>query len=202
MGAMQPMEMPEFWDTINRLPLKYAAIAALTAGTGNRISETLSLRWPDIIDSLGHIREDIRLIRLKTRNEKFNRKTIYIPQSLRKYILQYYEQQDKNGHTGVIDYVFPGAKGKPMKRQTVWRYFRNLLGPGNGTHWMRKTFARNVFQEIINENPEDKVVLTMATVYVQSLLGHARFETTVNYLGFSAPPDKKKLLNKVFAHDE
>lgn len=68
MGKMKPQPIADCRAILERLPTKYAALAALGIATGGRIAELLSLRRGDLIDrDTMDIRPEIRILKLKSR---------------------------------------------------------------------------------------------------------------------------------------
>ena len=89
---------------------------------------------------------------------------------------------EETGYDRPDDFVFRGSGGKHLSRLTCARFFRSRLGPGYGTHWMRKTFAGEMFRHFLADNVRDPM---RALELVRQALGHARIDTTVKYLGIT-----------------
>ena len=103
-----------------------------------------------------------------------------IPPAYRPYIIRHLIREDQKGYDRPDDLIFRGKMGKPLSRLTVYHIFRTMLGEGYGTHWMRKTFAQELFRYFIQDNPADPM---RALELTRRALGHARIDTTVKYLG-------------------
>ena len=69
-----------------------------------------------------------------------------------------------------------------MLTGVVYHIFREKLGEGYGTHWMRKTFAQELFRYFMHQNTADPM---RALELTKRALGHARIDTTIRYLGIT-----------------
>ena len=68
---MKPEPIEEARAILDRLPTKYAALAALGVSCGGRISELLTMRRCDLIDSQKMtLRDEIRIVKLKSRPKR------------------------------------------------------------------------------------------------------------------------------------
>ncbi len=180
MSGMKRLELTDALELCRRLPVKYAAIAAIGVPTGCRISEITALRRRDLIDSAtGELRETVAFLKLKARKGPKSRK-MTIPATWRKFIVRHLNAEAERGHTGPEEFVFRGQNGKALSRLAVYRFFRETLGPEHGTHWMRKTFAYEMFRHFQRRTPGDPL---RALELTRRALGHERIETTVRYLG-------------------
>ena len=177
MSGMRSLPLPEVVRLLEDLPVKYAALTAIGVTTGCRITEILSLRRFDLLTREGHLKERIAFLKLKGRGGKVAHRKLAIPESYRPIILR---SEETRGYDRPDDLVFRGQLGRPLSRLTVYRRFREILGEGYGTHWMRKTFAQELFRYFIRENPADPM---RALELTRQALGHARIDTTVKYLG-------------------
>lgn len=179
MPGMKRLELAAALELCRRLPVKYAAIVAIGVPTGCRISEITALRRRDLIDARGCFREEIAFLRLKARRGPRTRK-IGIPEKWRIFVVRHLEQEAERGHTGPDEFVFRGKNGKALSRLTVYSFFRGILGPGHGTHWMRKTFAYEMFREFMSRYATDPL---RALELTRLSLGHEQLQTTIRYLG-------------------
>jgi site-specific recombinase XerD len=103
-----------------------------------------------------------------------------IPPDFHVFIYRHLRSEEQRGHDMPTDWIFRGKKGNHLLRQTAYKKFYNFLGSGYGTHWMRKTFAGELFRYLLRENPADPM---RALELCRKALGHARIDTTVKYLG-------------------
>lgn len=198
---MRPLPLPEVEDLIRGEPLKYAALIALGVTTGCRITELLLLRRFDLLTPEGAMKEVIRFRKLKTRRKekkarrgrpaKARRESpgyaegsagreLAVPDGWREVVADHLIAEELRGYDRPDDWVFRGKVGEHLSRQTVYRHFRERLGQGHGTHWMRKTFAREMVVELEKSLPEGEK--HQAPMLLQKAMGHARLESTLHYL--------------------
>lgn len=180
MSRMNGMPLKDACKLLDRLPVKYAALAALGLSTGARISEILALRRGDLFDALGALRTELTMVRLKRGGGRRYRDAkiypVYAP-----YVMRHLDAESRRGIFWSDDFVFRGAGGRRLSRGAAWSFFRDILGPGYGTHWMRKTHAQALYAALRADTPDDP---GRALVMTGEALGHARIENTVKYLGF------------------
>ncbi len=192
MSGMKSLPLAKVADLVPALPAKYAAIAAIGVTTGCRITEILSLRRFDLLTRDGKLKDRIAFLKLKNtrRNAKPDRasqpklthRKLSIPRAYRPFILRHLRDEERRGYDRPDDLVFRGTLGRALSRLTVYRFFRARLGEGYGTHWMRKTFAQELFRYFVNENRNDPM---RALELTRRALGHAQLDTTVKYLGIT-----------------
>lgn len=182
MPGMRSIPLKQLLQLLETLPAKYAALAALGATTGCRISELLVLQRHDLLDRDGHFKEEIAFVKLKTGSDKVIHRKLSVPEDFRVFVIRHLLEEEQRGHEMPTDYVFRGKNGKPLTRQTAYKKFYAILGSGFGTHWMRKTFAQEIFKFLLNENIRDPM---RALELTRKALGHARIDTTVKYLGIN-----------------
>lgn len=188
MGRMQRLSFLDAKAAVSCFPPKMAAIAALGVSCGCRIAEILQLRVGDVFNEFGDFRSPVRFPKLKTKKGRFGRKEKFasdwrdlpIPDSWQPLIRRHYNREIMRGHGGQEEYLFRGSHGRALSYDTVYNYFRAQLGPCHGTHWMRKTFAFEMYEYYKGKGYD---TLNAARL-VQKLLGHARLDTTLAYLGF------------------
>lgn len=184
MAGMKSIPLPEVLELLRSLPVKYAAIVAIGVTTGCRISELLALRRFDLIDRDGNFRDRISFLLLKKKKKKCStvHRKLRIPEDFRPFVAEHLNRDARKGYERPDHYVFRGKCGRHLTRQTVYRMFRNLLGEGHGTHWMRKTFAQLIFHFFLRDNPADPM---RALELTRKALAHERIDTTVKYLGIT-----------------
>lgn len=179
---MKSLPLPEVVNLLDALPTKYACLAAIGVTTGCRITELLLLQRHDLLDRDGRLKEEISFVKLKAlkKSSKVVHRKLSIPECYHTYIYRHLKEEESRGYDMPHNYVFRGKLGRPLLRQTAYNVFREYLGSGHGTHWMRKTFAREIFGYFMNENIRDPM---RALELTREALGHARLDTTVKYLG-------------------
>lgn len=182
MPGMRSLPLPEVLNLLERLDIKYAALAAMGVTTGCRISELLLLRRFDLISPEGKIKDRIKFVQLKTKSENIRHRQLIIPPDFQDAVKKHLQQDSQRGYERPDDYVFRGTKGRALSRRTCYRVFREILGPGYGTHWMRKTFAQELYKYFLEQTPND---MLRALDLTRQALGHARIDTTIKYLGLN-----------------
>lgn len=162
-------------------PHTYAALLALLASTGLRVSEALSLRLADIT-------ADGLLIR-KT---KF-RKSRLVPlhdsaaAGLQRYLMR------RRRHSSDDDHVFIGEQGRPLPYHAVHSTFLTLLRraglwPAPGSHRPRLHDLRHAFAtRALQASPAGRRHISQHMTALATYLGHVNIYSTYWYL--QAAPD-------------
>ena len=182
MPGMKALPLPEVLQLLDKLPLKYQALCAIGVTTGCRITEILKLRRFDLLTREGKLKDHIAFLKLKTKSGRIMHRKIAIPEAYRPYIMRHLLREEEKGYDRPDDIVFRGHRGSPLSRVTAYHIFREKLGEGYGTHWMRKTFAKEMFEFFMRQNTKDPM---RALELTRKALGHARLDTTVRYLGIT-----------------
>jgi len=150
-----------------KMALRDAAVLELLYAAGLRVSELISLRKQDVNLEAGF---------LVASGKRSKERMVPIGSYAREVIKLYLEQQQPKG-----SYLFPGRKGTPMTRQTVWKLVRRyglLLEQGSlYPHMLRHTFATHLLEGGADLRS------------VQILLGHEDISTTQIYTHI----DRKRL---------
>lgn len=202
MPGMKALPLPDVPKLMEKLPVKYQAVCAVGVTTGCRISEILNLRRFDLLTREGTLKDRIAFLKLKTKNGKTLHRKIAVPEAYRPFIMRHLLQEEEKGYDRPDDMVFRGQMGKPLSRLTVYHVFRQNLGEGYGTHWMRKTFAQEMFRHFLHRNAADPM---RALELTRRALGHARLDTTVRYLGIteeSIEEAQNAIFNTETLHDK
>lgn len=182
MPGMKSLPLPEVLKLLDKLPTKYQALCAIGVTTGCRITEILQLRRFDLLTREGSLKNPIAFLKLKSRSTKIVHRKITIPAAYHPYILRHLMDEEKKGYDRPDDLIFRGHLGQPLSRLTAYHIFRSFLGEGYGTHWMRKTFAKELFYYFLKQNNKDPM---RALELTRHALGHVRLDTTVRYLGIT-----------------
>lgn len=139
---------------------------------GLRASDTLSLKWEDLID-----KDEFQLIEKKTKKKR----DIKINQQLRRHISDCY---DKIKPIGQYEFMFLSQKGSVFSLQRINIILKNLKKQYNlkiknfSSHSLRKCFGREIFNRSA-ENAE------LAIVKLSQLFNHSNSSVTRRYLGIS-----------------
>jgi integrase len=134
-----------------------------------RISDIITLKYSDLFDSNGKIKNYLQLHEQKTKKSKKIKLNKLIKQEIIKYV-------NKNNISG-DDYLFHSLKNKDkhLDRTNAWRVLKRSadnVGIQNfGTHSMRKTLAYYIYQSTKNLS------------LVMKMLNHQNPAVTLRYIG-------------------
>ena len=157
---------------------KMSLLIALGCFTGLRISDILSLRWNQILDT-----EEFTIIEHKTKKKR----TIRVNLQLKKHIRDCYEHIQP---VGINAPILISQKGTVFSIQRINEVLKEIkrkyrLQIGNfSCHSLRKTFGRQVYN-MNNDNSE------LALVKLMELFNHSSVSITKRYLGLR----QEELLN-------
>lgn len=158
-------------------PDRDRALFALGVSSGLRISELLSLTLGDVIQN-GRFADRIAVARKNVKKKTEGRIVLFHPE-VRALVEVWVNELCKNGHNSPDTPLFKSTgKPKAISRITAWRIFTAAFEVCEmtgklGTHSMRKTLARRVY-----EGSGKDLMKT------QKALGHSRITSTVSYLSF------------------
>lgn len=156
--------------------LRDRTLFLLGVTTGFRISELLSMDVEDVHDGR-EVRDRVRVARRNVKGSKSGQSVSINPQ-VAKIIALHIE----GGELRAGDPLFKSQKGGAITRQRAWQILKagfedaGLLGAEGelGTHSLRKTFARYMWERSDND-----------IFFVQKALRHASPASTVAYLSFA-----------------
>lgn len=157
---------------------KMSLLIALGCFTGLRISDILSLRWNQILDT-----DEFTIIERKTKKKR----TIRVNLQLKKHIRDCYEHIQP---VGINAPILISQKGTVFSIQRINGVLKEIkkkyrLQIGNfSCHSLRKTFGRQVYN-MNNDNSE------LALVKLMELFNHSSVSITKRYLGLR----QEELLN-------
>jgi len=157
---------------------KMSLLIALGCFTGLRISDILSLRWNQILDT-----EEFTIIEHKTKKKR----TIRVNLQLKKHIRDCYEHIEP---VGINAPILISQKGTVFSVQRINEVLKEIkrkyrLQIGNfSCHSLRKTFGRQVY----NMNSDSS---ELALVKLMELFNHSSVSITKRYLGLR----QEELLN-------
>ena len=157
---------------------KMSLLIALGCFTGLRISDILSLRWNQILDT-----DEFTIIEHKTKKKR----TIRVNLQLRKHIRDCYEHIEP---VGINAPILISQKGTVFSIQRINGVLKEIkkkyrLQIGNfSCHSLRKTFGRQVYN-MNSDNSE------LALVKLMELFNHSSVSITKRYLGLR----QEELLN-------
>ena len=141
--------------------LKHRTMLMTKYATGLRVGELVQLQIPDL-------RSDRMLVLVRNGKGSKQRYTLLSTELLR--TLREYWREYRPGH-----WLFASPRGGPLSRGTVQRVYQNArhragLGPGDGIHCLRHSFATHLLEAGVD------------LVTIQRLLGHRHLSTTSRYL--------------------
>ena len=157
---------------------KMSLLIALGCFTGLRLSDTLALRWNQILDA-----EEFTITEIKTGKQR----TIRINMQLQQHIRDCYEHINP---VGINAPVLISQKGTVYTVQRINVMLKEIKNKykwhiGNfSCHSLRKTFGRQVYN-MNNDNSE------LALVKLMELFNHSSVSITKRYLGLR----QEELLN-------
>lgn len=198
MSGCRPLTVREIDKIISSLSASHVdqrnrCLVLLGLYTGFRISELLSLRVGDVIQSCV-VRDRVKVERANMKGKKTSR-SVVLNEGARRALAQWlavlYRWRDNKPDL----YLFQSQKGGHISRRQAARIIGNLaqklgLPPNVGTHSMRKTFAQKIYEMACaswrpGQHPPIHIV--------QAALGHSSVDVTERYLGL----DVKKVDNAV-----
>ena len=159
-----------------RFAARDRALFTLGVKTGLRISEILSLKISDIFQH-GRIVERVYVQRKNIKGKTHGRTVLLHPEVKQAVALWLNESAEiPSDYT----YLFKSRKGsnQPISRKQAWRILDTLISRVGlsgkfGTHTMRKSFAKKIYE-----------LLDHDLVKTQKSLGHVSIQSTVSYLSF------------------
>ena len=154
------------------------ALFLLGVKSGFRISELLSLRLRDVLQS-GRLVERVTVER-RNMKKKLEGRTVLLHPEARAALAAWLEELGQHAELIGDTFVFQSRKGgnRPITRVQAYRILHEAcdaceLTGKLGTHSMRKTFANKVYDALDND-----------LVKTQRALGHRNVNSTVQYLSF------------------
>lgn len=158
-------------------------IALITLGfcTGFRISELLSIKISDVVDSRNRIYESVS-VKAENMKTKIGR-TVKLNTDAKKALSKLAAARTKAGALP-CEPLFASRKSsdgvRAISRVQAWRVIQvlcelaDVIAKGVGTHSLRKTFAARIYEAVKGELGK-----------VQIALGHANIGSTISYLSFN-----------------
>ncbi len=130
-------KIKQIYYLLNGRDKKYGLLFKFGLNTGLRISDIISIKVKDILNSSGEYRDYLILKEMKTGKEK----KIKLNDALRKNINSYLKETKLNYES----YLFPSRKGGYIGRVQAYRVLKEaakICGVENfGTHSLRKTWG-------------------------------------------------------------
>lgn len=191
----------------------------LGCNCGLRCGELLSLKWGQILLANGEVPKKITFIEEKNskrddfgeliREEAHNRE-VYINETVKEaiylyvrskpvierddYVFKsesrsaaYYSARRKEGIGAKEDHLTIGSVNKILKK--MFKETLEIVDLNVSTHSMRKTFARQILDNCPPGHYHD------ALRFLQMMLGHAKIESTLHYIGITGEEIEKAFMD-------
>lgn len=182
MKGCRPLTEDEVANVLQSFGGQYAArdkaLFLLGTKSGFRISELLSLRLADVLQSSRLV--DRVTVRRANMKKKVEGRTVLLHPEAKTALAVWIDQLKAAGYLTADSFVFQSRKGanRPVGRAHAWRVLRDAYAVNDltgklGTHSMRKTFANRVYERLDRD-----------LVRTQRALGHRNINSTVSYLSF------------------
>jgi len=180
--ALGAAEMEQVLEHVNagRHAHRNRCFILLTHLAGLRVGEVASLRWLDVMNADGQIKEEVRLLPEMTKGK--HARTVFISTRLRQELQQY---ADIYRRAAPLDcplfYSQKGARSgftANSLTQTIAKLYRGAGLDGATSHSGRRTFLTN----LANKGTAIHLLRTLA--------GHRSISTTATYL-YSSPTQLK-----------
>ncbi len=173
MNVVEPIRNVSAISTMKRLMLAdgqymYHLLFTLGINTGLRVSDILLLKYEDLLDNRGRIKQSFDISEMKTSK----RRKVTINKSVHKALELMLENTDSRK-----GYIFV-KRQIPVSRSTVWRVLNKYAKEAGlhqkiGTHTMRKTFGFHLYKKGIDVSR------------IQYLLNHSSPKDTLRYIGIT-----------------
>jgi len=170
----------------SKRPLRDACLFTLGVNTGLRISELLSIKFSDLFDAAGRVR-DVLIIEKAHCKGKQRRREIPLSPLAKTAIYQAAEEAFSLGRSKPHESFFPSASHSgPISRQQAYKIISSALKAAGitktrGTHTARKTYATLLLEKVENEYRAGRLKV-FPLIAVQLGLGHQDLKTTQRYL--------------------
>jgi integrase/recombinase XerD len=163
------------------------ALFRLGVNTGFRISELLSLTVGDVLLPTGELAERVTVQRGSMKGKRESR-TVRLNQRAREALMPWLAELAERGFIHRDDPLFPSLRTKEnLGRTQGWRVVHDACRAAGhhgrlGSHTMRKTFANNIYQELLARLAMGEPVDPFRST--SKLLGHKDIKSTDQYLSF------------------
>lgn len=193
MKGCRPLTESEIKDVLASFGGEYAArdraLFVLGCLSGFRVSELLSLKVKDVLTPAGLVAEWVTVARQNMKKKTEGRSVPMNPKA-RAAVGDWVHELQAQGYKSGDFFLFLSRKGgnRPLTRQAVHQilkdaYLVNGLGGKTGTHSMRKTFAKSVYQAAVKLARAGQAVDPLT--FCQKALGHKNVNSTISYLSFN-----------------
>jgi len=203
MKGCRPLTETEQKDVLESFGGEFAtrdrALFTLGVLSGFRVSELLSLRVGVVTTPAGAVAEWVHVER-RSMKKKTEGRTVPLNPKARAAIGLWVEELRAGGHLSPDTFLFLSRKGgnRPLTRQAVHGILKGVYAANNisgqtGTHSMRKTFAKAMYQAAVQLAQTGQAVDPLT--FCQKALGHRNINSTVSYLSFNESLLTETILN-------
>lgn len=191
MKGCRPLSGPEVKEVIGSIRGRFAsrdrALIILGTKSGFRISELLSLRIGDIVQA-GNMVDKVTVSRSRMK-KKLEGRTVTLHPEARNALASWVDELRTLGYMEESSFVFQSRKGanRSIDRVQAYRIIRQAVVKSGltgkiGTHTMRKTFANNVYQHLLDRRAKGEAIDPFRLT--SKALGHRNINSTDSYLSF------------------
>ncbi len=184
MNGCRPLTIEEIQQTLENFRGVFAtrnrALFMLGICTGFRISELLSMKVGDLVDIDGELQSHVTVGK-KDMKKKLRSRTVLLAPEYEGFLWPWITQIRKWRLVKSRNHLFCKYDGQPISRIVAYRVLKRAYKAAGikgkvATHSMRKTYARNAFEEHKKTDPGNALRLTKES------LGHAQLSSTESYL--------------------
>jgi site-specific recombinase XerD len=184
MKGCRPLTDPEVAQVLAELarghaPVRDQAFFLLGHRSGFRVSELLSLAVGDVFQN-GNFVDRVCVARCHMKGKKEGRTVLLHPEA-KAAIARLVQELQHGGQESPDTFLFQSREGanQAMNRRSAWSMMQRVytacgLTGKLGTHCMRKTFAKRIYEKLGHD-----------LMKTQKALGHARVTSTTSYLSFA-----------------
>lgn len=171
------------------LALRNQTLFRVGANTGFRVSELLSLRVGDVVEVDGSLAQRVTVERRSMKGKMASR-TVPINAAARAALLPWLVHLRDAGCVHRDDPLFPSNRNpfRPIDRIQAWKILKRAYSAAGlhgklATHTMRKTFANNVYRDLLRRVAAGEPIDAFRGV--SKALAHRDIKSTDQYLSFA-----------------
>jgi len=173
---------------IGKMAVRNLALFVFGANTGFRITELLSLRLGDVLEEGGKVKDRITVSRRFMKGKRSSRNVV-LNEYAQKGLVPWLVVLRESDVIHKDDFIFRsyGHGNKAIGRVQAWKILTKAYKAGGltgklGTHAMRKTFANNVYRDLLEKVAAGEPIDAFRSI--SKALGHKDIKSTDQYLSF------------------
>jgi len=170
--TLSKSEIKQVLDVIkscSRYPLRDTTMLLFTHLCGLRVGEVAALRFEDILDANGNVRDEMTLDAARTKSKRARK--IFLPKQMQRQLKEYINSVKRIPKHG---YLFSTQKQSHFSANTATQHLQRLYARsgivGATSHSGRRTWLTNLSQKGVS-------VFVLA-----DMAGHASIQTTQRYV--------------------